>query len=168
MDAWGQPTSSPLCLTRVQQGFYCHFCQLCSCQYLTQVLSLLRRAAPAVCSLICVFIMTVEGNKHRPVLRLLYSVLTDSEQSVMLTQGRRQVINIHTVSTLSVGEVRGDLHQTSLVDTHPHQSFVHPFDQLLLANKHVVRAATVVTETDGAQLTERKKKNRQNIYMMSY
>lgn len=86
----------------------------------------------------------------------------------MLTQGRRQVINIHTVSTLSVGEVRGDLHQTSLVDTHPHQSFVHPFDQLLLANKHVVRAATVVTETDGAQLTERKKKNRQNIYMMSY
>lgn len=54
----------------------------------------------------------------------------------------------HTISPTSVGEVRGDLHQTPLVDTHSHQSFVHPFDQLLLADKHVVGAATVIAETD--------------------
>lgn len=57
-------------------------------------------------------------------------------------------INIHTISLFSVGEVRWDLDQTSLIDTHPHQSFVHPLDQLLLANKHVIGAATVITETD--------------------
>ena len=49
--------------------------------------------------------------------------------------------------------MRWDLHQTPLVDTHPNQSFVHPLDQLLLPHKHVVGAATVVTETDsGVQL----------------
>ena len=57
----GRLEGSPLPLRFMQQGFYCNLCQLCSCQYLTQVPSLLRRAAPAVCSLICVFIMTVEG-----------------------------------------------------------------------------------------------------------
>lgn len=61
-------------------------------------------------------------------------------------------LKVHTISLFSIGEVRGDLHQTSLVDTHPHQSFVHPLDQLLLTNKHVVGAATVITETNTAQL----------------
>lgn len=55
-------------------------------------------------------------------------------------------IFIHTVALFSIGEVGGDLHQTSLIDTHAHQSFVHPFNQLLLSNIHVVGAATVVAE----------------------
>lgn len=56
-----------------------------------------------------------------------------------------------TISLFSVGEERGDLHQPSLVDTHSHQSFVHPFDQLLLPNIHIVCAAAIVTETEGAR-----------------
>lgn len=60
-------------------------------------------------------------------------------------------IIIHTIALFSIGELGGDLHQTSLVDTHPHQSFVHPFNQLLLSNIHVVGAATVIAETDGAR-----------------
>lgn len=61
-------------------------------------------------------------------------------------------IVIHTIALLSIGEVRGDLHKTSLIDTHPHQSFVHAFNQLLLSNIHVVGAAPVIAETDGAWL----------------
>lgn len=60
-------------------------------------------------------------------------------------------MSVRTVSPFSVGEVRGDLHQAPLVDTHPHQGFVHPFDQLPLSNKHVVGAATVITATDRAE-----------------
>lgn len=52
-----------------------------------------------------------------------------------------------TVSLFAICEVRWDLDQAPLVDTHPHQSFVHPCDQLLLANKHIVGATTVVTGT---------------------
>lgn len=55
--------------------------------------------------------------------------------------------DIRTVALFSVGELRWDLHQSSLVDTHSHESFVHPFNQLLLANKDIVRAATVITKT---------------------
>lgn len=65
----------------------------------------------------------------------------------MRCRGVKPHLSIRTVALFSVGEVRGDLHQAPLVDTHPHQSFVHPLDQLLLTDKHVVGAATVVTET---------------------
>lgn len=61
-------------------------------------------------------------------------------------------LSIRTISPFSIGEMRRDLHQTSLVDTHPHQSFVHPLDQLLLANEHVVGVATIITETDRTHL----------------
>lgn len=54
--------------------------------------------------------------------------------------------DIHTISSLSIGQLRRDLDQSPLVDAHPHQTFVHALDQLLLANKHVVGAAAVVTE----------------------
>lgn len=56
---------------------------------------------------------------------------------------------IRTVTSFSVGELRWDLHQAPLVDTHPHQGLVHPFDQLLPAHKHVVGAAAVVAATQG-------------------
>lgn len=53
----------------------------------------------------------------------------------------------HTVSLFSVGKVRWNLDQAPLVNAHPHQSFVHPFNQLLLANIHVIGAATIIAET---------------------
>lgn len=59
----------------------------------------------------------------------------------------KQGKSIRTISLFAIGEFRGDLHQTSLVDAHPHQGFVHPCNQLLLAHKHVVGAAAIITET---------------------
>lgn len=58
------------------------------------------------------------------------------------------VSNIHTISLFPIGEVWRDLHESSLIHTHPNQSFVHPLDQLLLAHKHVVGAATVIAATN--------------------
>lgn len=71
-----------------------------------------------------------------------------------------------TVSFLPVGQLWGNLDQSSLVDTHPYQSSVHPFNQLLLTHIHIVGAAAVIAATHTSygscqHLKQKRQKERQ-------
>lgn len=46
----------------------------------------------------------------------------------------------------SVGKLRGDFHEPTLVHTHAHQSLVHPSNELPFAHKHVECGSPVIAE----------------------
>lgn len=44
----------------------------------------------------------------------------------------------------SVGKLRGNFHEPTLVHTHAHQSLVHPSNELTFAHKHVECGSPVI------------------------